>query len=290
MTSKETKKLPKQTGDELEKAVKEIESHIIRINPSFKNTNIKIEKNKILIVNNVKHEIDIYIEMNHGFSYNSIFIFECKNWKKSVGKNEIIQFEKKIDVTHAQKGFFIAKSFGKYAKAEAENHGKIILLQANEINLNSIFWLKNFHAVYPHNKDLDTKVELEMHDGICNDPSILNTGDFLLKNKKIDFKNYVFKKVGTIFKNKSDELSSGNLPEGENIISVDQTISVLEDGIVHTNFGQIVNIRIKFTFKYYVVYPKLISAFYIENRGRYFELSTEIPHVGTINYKFTSTT
>lgn len=97
-----------EKGDALEKAVELIERFILDDNS---NATVTIEPKKIVVVNKVKHEIDIYITIDHGKGYKGLFIFECKNWAKKVDKNEIIVFSKKIEVTSAQKGYFIAKSF-----------------------------------------------------------------------------------------------------------------------------------------------------------------------------------
>src|SRR5207237_4000718 len=59
-----------------------------------------------------------------------IYIFECKNWIKGVGKNSIIVFAEKIKVAKAQKGYFIARRFGKHAIAQAKQDDRIELLTA----------------------------------------------------------------------------------------------------------------------------------------------------------------
>src|SRR6266568_3125088 len=119
-------------GDALEKAVQLIEAYILGTTPTTKEAIVTIEPKKIVVVNGVKHEIDIYITIDYGKGYKAIFIFECKNWKKKVDKDEIIVFSKKIEVVHAQTGYFIAKSFTKDAEAQAEQDGRLILLIATE--------------------------------------------------------------------------------------------------------------------------------------------------------------
>src|SRR6266699_3105765 len=111
---------PQEKGDALEEAVRLIEQTILHTNPLATGATITIEPKKIVIDDGVKHEVDIFITIDHGKGYKAIFIFECKNWEETVGKNEIIVFSEKIDVVQAQKGYFIAKSFGKYAIAQAQ--------------------------------------------------------------------------------------------------------------------------------------------------------------------------
>lgn len=80
-------------------------------------------------VANVRHEIDIWVSVDLGRGYTALFIFECKNWIESVGKNEIIVFSEKIRAVQAQSGFFVAKSFTGDAEAQAALESRITLLR-----------------------------------------------------------------------------------------------------------------------------------------------------------------
>src|SRR6266487_6296745 len=119
-------------GDALEKAVQLIETYILGTNPATKEAIVTFEPKKIVVVDGVKHEIDIYITIDLGKGYESVFIFECKNWQEAVGKNEIIVFSEKIDAVQAQKGYFIAKKFGEYAQAQAKKDKRLELLIASD--------------------------------------------------------------------------------------------------------------------------------------------------------------
>lgn len=119
-------------GDALERAVQLLETFILGTNPATKDAIVTIEPKKIVAVNGVKHEIDIYITIDSGKGYKAIYIFECKNWTKKVDKNEIIVFSKKVEVVHAQTGFFIARGFTRDAEAQAEQDGRLKLLIATE--------------------------------------------------------------------------------------------------------------------------------------------------------------
>lgn len=119
-----------EKGNQLEDAVKAIETVILKESSKFSEDSIKIHGKKILSVNGVKHEIDVYVEVSHAPGYESIFIFECKNWKGKVGKNEIIVFSEKIAVSCASRGYFIAKKFTRDAKAQAKKDPRIMLLTA----------------------------------------------------------------------------------------------------------------------------------------------------------------
>jgi hypothetical protein len=122
---------PQDKGDALENAVAAIEEVILQSSAGTGRKPI-IEKKKIIIVNEVRHEIDVYVTADLGPGYKSIFIFECKNWKEAVGKNEIIIFSEKIDASHATSGCFVAKSFTSDAVNQAKQDPRITLLLASE--------------------------------------------------------------------------------------------------------------------------------------------------------------
>jgi hypothetical protein len=119
-------------GNELERAVHLIERAILDSSPGLAKDSFRIEGKKIVTVDGVRHEIDLWVEIDHGRDYRSIFIFECKNWKHKVGKNEIIIFSEKIDVLQAQKGFFVAPEFTSGAEAQATRDGRIQLLNVTD--------------------------------------------------------------------------------------------------------------------------------------------------------------
>jgi hypothetical protein len=121
-----------QKGDALEAAVVAIEELILISSPNVKEKSYRIESKKIINVGGVRHEIDIFVTFELGSSYNSVYVFECKNWKEAVGKNEIIVFAEKIDAASAQRGFFVAKSFTADAVAQANKESRMELVIAAE--------------------------------------------------------------------------------------------------------------------------------------------------------------
>lgn len=150
-----------EKGDALEKAVQLIETYILGSNPGTRDAIVTIEPKKIVVVNKVKHEIDMYIAIDYGKGYKALFIFECKNWKKKVDKDEIIVFSKKIEVIHAQKGYFVAKSFTRDAEAQAEQDGRIELLVATEELEALPSFIAGFHVLT--NFIVDSFINLYFH-------------------------------------------------------------------------------------------------------------------------------
>ena len=76
-----------QKGTALEKAVLAIERAILKASPLLSENAFKIEARHVLTVADVRHEVDIWVEVNIGPGYSSVFLFECKNWSEKVGKN-----------------------------------------------------------------------------------------------------------------------------------------------------------------------------------------------------------
>jgi hypothetical protein len=121
-----------QKGDALENAVRGIENLLLSLSPSLQQETYKIESKKIISVGDVHHEIDVFISVDLGSGYKSVFIFECKNWKDPVGKNEVIVFSEKIGVCQAQWGCIVAKSFTSDAENQAKKDPRIKLFHATE--------------------------------------------------------------------------------------------------------------------------------------------------------------
>jgi len=98
-----------EKGNALEEAVHAIERTILASSPRHAEGTFQLEGKKIILANGVRHEVDLYVTASGGHGYESIFIFECKNWEKKVSKNDIIIFSEKIQITNAQWGFFVAR-------------------------------------------------------------------------------------------------------------------------------------------------------------------------------------
>lgn len=122
---------PQEKGDALENAVAAIEEVILRSSAGMAGKPI-IEKKKIITVDGVRHEIDVFVTADLAPGYKPIIIFECKNRKEAVGKNEIIIFSDKINASHATSGWFVAKSFTTDAVNRAKTDPRITLLLAAE--------------------------------------------------------------------------------------------------------------------------------------------------------------
>src|ERR1035438_4783055 len=123
---------PGEKGHALEIAVETIEAVILASSPSLQGQPFTVERRKTITVGDVHHEIDIYVTVGAAMGYESIFIFECKNWADPVGKNEPIIFSEKIKAAVAQRGYFVAKEFTKDALGQAAQDPRMTTLTATE--------------------------------------------------------------------------------------------------------------------------------------------------------------
>jgi hypothetical protein len=121
---------PQEKGDALELAVAAIEHVILHNAPSV--NEIQFERKKRINAGGVHHEIDLFLTIDSGGGYKSVFIFECKNWQDAVNKNEIIIFSKKIQDSSATMGYFVAKAYTSDAMAAARLDPRIVLYTAIE--------------------------------------------------------------------------------------------------------------------------------------------------------------
>jgi hypothetical protein len=174
-----------EKGNALEEAVHMIETVILGANSTTKETTVTIEPKKVMVIEGVKHEIDIFITIDYGRGYNAIFIFECKNWKEAVGKNEIIVFSEKIKDVQAQKGYFIAKSFGEYAVAQSKQDKRVELLVASDALGSLPPVVANYHIVHTNVVNLNTSL------GMIGDPQKLGTLT-VTDESKVNFQNEEF--------------------------------------------------------------------------------------------------
>jgi hypothetical protein len=140
---------PDEKGHALEIAVHAIETVILESSPSLRGQPFQIKRRKTVVVDGVRHEIDVFAMIGAAKGYESIFIFECKNWEAAVSKNEIIIFSEKIDAAVAQRGFFIAKQFTKDALAQAAKDPRITMLYATEYDPTNVPPPQGFHFTAP---------------------------------------------------------------------------------------------------------------------------------------------
>lgn len=120
-----------EKGKELEWAIQWLEEHIAERQAVSHTANRTIQVNKHIKVAGVRHEIDVWVEEIRDIPPNFVYIFECKNWKKKVGKKVLPDFAKKIEDVGATHGFLVAPGFTKDAENLAKQYNRLTLLRAD---------------------------------------------------------------------------------------------------------------------------------------------------------------
>jgi hypothetical protein len=255
-----------EIGNALEDAVRLIEQTILK--STAKDATVTIEPKKVITVDGVKHEIDLFITIDFGKGYTAIYIFECKNWIKGVGKNSIIVFSEKINVTKAQKGYFIAKRFGKHAVSQAKQDNRIELLTAStELDMLPTL-ITTFHIVHENSPYTELSFKI-----VTNDPRKLdghtNTDEIRvrLKNEELSYLEFA-QLIHDIVKNEvmnhepTEKFSEGFYPYDKTRTFTYQPGELFVDGL------ECRELETHVTWEAQVIYPKIVSQFDIQTRGR----------------------
>ncbi len=273
-------------GNALEDAVHAIETLILRSNPATKDATITIEPKKTVIVDGVKHEIDIYITIDLGHGYKSVYIFECKNWQETVGKNEIIVFSEKINAVQAQKGYFIAKKFGRYAQAQAKKDKRIELLTASDALASLPPYIYDFHFV--HNAVTHSHIVFRLAPDPHRRGTFTTTNESFVKYKNEDllvgkFNERMQNLVVDGFMNRQPTTLFG---EGVYNFTATKTLVFQPDELFLEGIACLA-VDAHVTWDTHFIRPTIVSAFDIQTRGRTITFeSVKLPSGGDITTSF----
>lgn len=267
---------PQQKGDYLEDAVRLIEQTILSSKPALKDFPFLIETKKIFIVDGVRHEIDVYVEIDMGHGYNSIFIFECKNWKDPVGKNEIIIFSEKVKATKAQKGYFVTSKFTHDAINQASQDKRIELLEVT--NDNSILLsFPDFHTI--ERRDFHSNAIFIIRGAKEGDmkykPLALDTCTAKLNGEEIDLTEYLNKNAVKIIDDGLLHEPTYKLAEGTYDYEYNATLN-FEPSALMVNDMDIERIELSITFPLRVNRPKIKYLFDVGSRGKVITYESKI--------------
>jgi hypothetical protein len=273
-------------GDILQAAVEAIESTILRTSPTLKENTLKIESKKTVVVGGVRHEIDIYVEVDLGNGYKSVFVFECKNWRDAVGKNEIIIFSEKIKALAAQRGFFIAKSFSKDAKAQAEQDSRLELLVVTEHDPSTLPVPFDFHFV--HRNRSNASIEIHFRERGFDPRKLplestrdISAGILIHRGTRQPIIEFINELTERIAEENMNHFPSGTLTQGE-YERIEAREIAYQPGELVVEEMEVESLSIKYAFKVEVIRPSVTSSFEVQKRGRSHSFaSTEIGGVTT---------
>jgi hypothetical protein len=261
-------------GKDLERAVSAIERAILRNSPSYDKDTFRIETRKIVTVEGVKHEIDIWVEVDLGKGYRSVFIFECKNQTEKVDKNDIIVFSEKIATLQAQHGFYVARSFTRYAEAQAARDPRMTLLPVTELPVEQIPVPFNFHFVGredpPH---ADVKMRQAGADHPTNEVHLdLDSADVVRGGQQIDFKGYRTAWVDDAVEEHTRAFPSTHFAEG--VYDLETHVQrTFGEGELFVDRRPISSIELLITYRLRVIRPPLVSHYEVATRGRSLSLA-----------------
>lgn len=258
---------PAEKAHALEDAVAAIERHILKTSPTLREKTFVIESRKIVNLSGVHHEIDIFVTIDSAPGYRSVFIFECKNWTDSVGKNEVVVFSEKIDAAHAQQGYFVARSFTKDAKAQARKDPRMTLLLAKEHDPAGMPVPFGFHGL--HLEIVSIQAEFKARNPVGPESATVDlaTAQAVLDGQAIKLDDYLTKWAQETCTENTRTFPSQRYPEG----TYDRTAAAIRE-FVDDEFvidGEPVKkADIAVAFKAHVLRPRIISYYEVESRGR----------------------
>lgn len=256
---------PAEKGDALQRAVRAVEEHILHTAPALKEKPFLIEDKKIVCVGGVHHEIDIFVTVDVAPGYRAIYIFECKNWKKAIGKKEIVDFSEKIDAVNATHGYFIAKSFTKDARAQAKKDARITVLVATESDPTGIPIPGELHLTITTAKHLQVNAFKRNYSGQELKPLDVQKAE--LHGAEISFKDYIIKWADAAMGQDVLRIPSHRMSPGD----YDQTgksTRYFEPRELLLNGDDIERMEIEMNYVFSIYKPPLVSLFDIESRGR----------------------
>jgi Restriction endonuclease len=258
-----------EKGNALEAAVASIENHILATSPGLREKPFLIESKKIISVAGVRHEIDILVTIDVGDGYKSVFIFECKNWEEAVGKNEIIVFSKKIDITQAQTGFFVARSFTKDAECQAALDKRIKLLIAEERDPTTAPLPYGFHGLLITPVDGGCATTFYVRGRSHSDLRDLDlkTANAKLYGNTIDLREYLCKWAEAVAQKDALSFRSERFPEGIYQRMTRATRDYLPSELV-LNGRDIERVETCVKYNATIVRPQVISYYEVKTRGR----------------------
>jgi Restriction endonuclease len=274
-------------GDLLEKAVQTIEKMILSTNPSLQGINYSVETKKILTIHGVKHEVDVFVSFKIEGGYDSIFLFECKNWEENVGKNEIIIFSEKIKAFNAQAGYFIAKSFGRYAKSQAKLDTRVKLVVVKDLTSDATLDLSPVTTKGPYfctheinlrkaNPVSGQVQEIDLENAMC-----IHNGKEIKLKELIDSVN-TFCINDIVSKNQEILKNTGRYPMLINEIIPFDSLFYQGQAI------EKIEVKIKFTYINEPLKTTVIARFDVIKRGKYLEIEFEDPERGLIKVTMAS--
>lgn len=264
---------PGDKGHALEIAVHAIETVILASSPSLRGQPFQIERRKTLTVAGVRHEIDVFAKVGVANGYESIFVFECKNWEDPVGKNEIIIFSEKIKAAVAQRGYFVAKTFTKDALAQAAGDPRITMLYASEHDPSNIPPPHRFHITAPAGAKPSIMFRAAGAPGAQADPIQVHGKLVRLCGTEVLLSDYLDAWIEETYQKRLLRFWTVDLPEGVHpMVEEDERSFIAGEFVIDGRDMEYARLLVEYGVE--IIRPAVISDFEITTRGRVIRLAT----------------
>lgn len=282
--TKFTENVAMEKGNSLQRAVETIEKTILRFTTGLEESDLSIEGKKVLSINGVRHEIDILVRAKLPAGYESSFIFECKNTKSKVDKNDIIIFSEKIRACRAQKGFFVAKNYTRDAINQANNDGRIELITFEELNPDEIKLPRGLHGIYVG--DSNFNITFIVSGAIdCKNISI-SASDFKHNGEIFNMQEYIDTYIEDLKSERTNQFPAQYNNGDKFTVDIDEFCHIMKDKIKlfdHQLLGIVISGKIEVS----VHRSQIVSVFDVKSRGRFISTKIDMP-VGEFGCDFVS--
>lgn len=263
---------PREKGNILEAAVAAIEWHILDTSPNLREKTFVIESKKIVNVGDVHHEIDIFVTIDLGQGYKSIFIFECKNWRDAVGKDPVIVFSEKVKAIGATRGFMVARSFTKDAEAQAEKDERLTLVLASEKDPATTPLPVDLHSIIT----IPERIDITFHRrgssrGEYRDVP-MESSQVRVNGEVIELRQYVSEWSDKLCANDVLGFRTEKLPEGDYPRTA-STNRHFDTNLISLDGDDIEQAEMTIRYNVRVLRPAVISSYEVQSRGHYILLS-----------------
>jgi hypothetical protein len=259
-----------QKGDALHSAVVSIERTILNQAPALREKTFVIEDKKIMRVNGVRHEVDIFVTVEAAPGYAAIYIFECKNWASPVGKDEIVAFSEKIRVLNAAHGYFVAKSFTADARAQEKLDGRLTLLLAAEHDFTGIVLpnMFNLHSIAAIPKHIETQIKKRGAISEHYESLDLDNANVTFQGEKLDLRVLLRDWANKAVADDTLKIRTERLEQGVHERKAKSEREFPNCELI-VNCLDIGSIAIVVDYHLHVFHPPIVSRFDVETRGRF---------------------
>ena len=256
-----------EKGKLLERAVHAIEETILKSFPGYNEAAFRVSRRKILVVEGVRHEYDVWVEIDLGPGYKPIFVFECKNWEDKIGKNEIIIFSEKIAAAQAQHGYFVARAYTADAIAQAAKDPRVRLLTMRELPGDAAAFLNTFHVLGIDNERRTISVEgpTEQENALAR--CSFGSATASLLGKPVNLEAYAAAWGEELRESHNRSFPSNRMPDGVYKIDLED-VRTFAAGEFTIDDLSVLELSMKLTFDIHVVWPRIGSTLEVTTRGR----------------------